>query len=196
MEVITREQLFLNKDLMRVRMKKGEIFIYPTDTIYGIGCNALDPEAVRRLRTIKGLDDEKPLSVIAPSKQWIEEHCALDFEAQQWLDKLPGPYTLILKLKDQAVPKEVNNGAGTLGIRIPHHWISACSQNINVPIITTSANKTGEDFMTSVEDLDLEIKSKVDLIIDEGPIQGKPSTIVNLSDVQVKPSGKGGRKVI
>ena len=97
---MTREQVFLNKELLRRKIKEGAIFIYPTDTIYGIGCSALDKKAVKKIREIKGIADEKPLSIIVPSKLWIEENCRLDFQAQQWIDKLPGPYTLILPLKN------------------------------------------------------------------------------------------------
>ncbi len=72
----------------------GKIFIYPTDTVYVIGCNALDKKAVARLKEIKKRDKNKPLSIIVPSFNWIEKYCIIDINLKKYL---PGPYTIILK---------------------------------------------------------------------------------------------------
>ena len=72
----------------------GKIFVYPTDTIYGLGCNALDGASVNKIKKMKGRDKDKPISVIAPSIDWIRENCIVDFDLHKYL---PGPYTLILK---------------------------------------------------------------------------------------------------
>ena len=74
------------------QIKSGAIFIYPTDTVYGLGCNAEDIRAVKKLRQIKGTDH--PFSVIAPSKQWIQDRLNVKFP--EFLEKLPGPVTLIM----------------------------------------------------------------------------------------------------
>jgi len=84
------------RDEMIQRIFNNEIFIYPTDTIYGIGCNALDELAVQKIRLIKGRDD-KPFSVIAPSFDWIYENCDVDVDLKKYL---PWPYTIILKKKN------------------------------------------------------------------------------------------------
>ncbi len=164
-------------------IEKGAVFIYPTDTIYGIGCNALDAKAVQKVREIKSQFD-RPFSVIAPSLVWIKSCCAIDAEAENWFKKLPGAYTLILKTKSKSVPKEVNLKCGTLGIRIPDHWILDMVRRLGKPIITTSVNKTGEDVMTTLENLDPKIKARCDFVIYEGEINGKPSTLVNLSEAK------------
>ena len=93
-------------------MIKGAVFIHPTDTIYGIGCNAEVSSAVRKVRQLKARATN-PFSVIAPSLEWINENCVVTKEADEWLEKLPGPYTLILKLKNNCVARSVNSGLNT-----------------------------------------------------------------------------------
>ena len=182
MRVLSKEEFEQEKDIIRNRLKeKNIVFIYPTDTIYGIGCNALNKEAVDRVRKIKRRSSN-PFSVIAPSKEWIAENCRVNENAKEWIKKLPGPYTLILKTKKQCVAKNVAPGLKTLGIRIPDHWFSGFVKEMNIPIVSTSANISGNGFMTSLEDLDEDIKSKVDFIVYEGPKKSKPSKIVDLTD--------------
>lgn len=181
MRVLSKEEFNQEKDAIRSKLKEeNTVFIYPTDTIYGIGCNALNKEAVERVRKIKQRK-ENPFSVIAPSKEWIMENCKANENAEEWIKKLPGPYTLILKTKGECVAKNVAPGLKTLGIRIPSHWFSGFVKEINIPVVSTSVNISGEGFMTSMEDLDDDIKAEVDFIIYEGPRQGKPSKIVDLT---------------
>ena len=182
MRVLSKEEFKQEKDIIRSKLKEeNTIFIYPTDTIYGIGCNALNKEAVERIRKTKQRK-ESPFSVIAPSKEWIAKNCKMNENAEEWIKKLPGPYTLILKTKEDCVAKNVAPGLKTLGVRIPNHWFSDFVKEINIPIVSTSVNISGEGFMTSLEDLDDDIKAKVDFIIYDGPKQGKPSKIVDLTD--------------
>ena len=183
MKIITRDDLKVLKSELMDKIRNGSVFIHPTDTIYGIGCNALNEAAVKKIRDLKGRPDT-PFSVIAPGKEWIREHCKSASPAllDEWLEKLPGPYTLILKTnKSSVVAKETNKGMGTLGVRIPNHWFSSLVEEADVPVITTSANKVGNDFMTSLDDLDSEIKQHIDFILYEGEKIGRPSKLVNLS---------------
>jgi len=160
---------------------RGTVFIHPTDTIYGIGCNAELSNAVKKVRQLKGRQTN-PFSVIAPSLEWINQNCIITKEAEEWLEKLPGPYTLILKLKNNCVARSVNSGLNTLGIRIPNHWIRNVVAEAEIPIITTSVNRTNEDYMTSLEDLDPAIKGGIDFVIYEGKKEGKPSKIIELTE--------------
>ena len=121
--------------------------------------------------------------VIKPvCKEWIDENCEVNENAKGWVKRLPGPYTLILKTKKECVAENVAPNLDTLGVRIPDHWFGDFVKEANIPIVTTSVNKSRSDFMTSLKDLDEEIKSKVDFIVYEGPKQGKPSKIIDLSD--------------
>ena len=164
---------------------KDKIFIYPTDTIYGIGCDAKNEELVNKIRKIKQRH-ETPFSVIAPDKEWIKENCEISQNAKFYLNKLPGPYTLILKLKNkQAIANNVSFSS-TIGVRIPAHPITKIISKLKIPIITTSVNLSGDKFMTSLDDLNQEIKSQIDAIIYEGPIKCKPSTVIDLSQDKEK----------
>lgn len=167
-------------------MKSGLPFIYPTDTIYGLGCNALIDKAVERLRSIKPRY-QRPFSIIAPSKEWIYDYCHVDSQIDEWIAKLPGPYTLLLRLKDKSIISPlVNNGLDTIGVRIPEHWFCKVLQDIGYPFITTSANRVGEMQMTSIENLAPEIEQMVEFIIYEGEKEGNPSTIIDLTTAQAR----------
>ena len=181
MRVLNADELKIEKDAIIGSIIDGAIFVYPTDTIYGIGCNALISKSVKNIRQLKGRA-ANPFSVIAPSIDWIKENCLIAEEAEEWLDKLPGPYTLILKIKNsKCVAKDVNPGLSTLGVRIPRHWISKIVADAEIPVVTTSVNRSGQNYMTSLEDLDSAVKKGVDFIIYEGSKEGKPSKIVNLT---------------
>ena len=182
MRIYNKDETNIEKEDIKEMILGGAVFIYPTDTIYGIGCNALDKEAVTRLRKIKKRH-QMPFSVIVPSKNWIKNNCKLKKEGDKWISKLPGPYTLIVPLKEKGiVAEETNNGKDSLGGRIPDHWFTEIVQELGVPIVTTSANFMGEDFMTSLDDLNPEIKSKVDFIIYDGEKIGRPSKLVFLTE--------------
>lgn len=160
-------------------IKKGKAFIYPTDTIYGIGCDATNTKAVQHVRSLKKRE-KKPFSIIAPSKQWILENCIVDAAVQHWLRKLPGKYTLILHLRNKkAVAKNVHLGDYTIGVRIPRHWFSGVVAAYGKPIVTTSVNMTGKQFMTSVEDVPPAFRRKVAFILYEGAKKAHPSTIID-----------------
>jgi L-threonylcarbamoyladenylate synthase len=156
------------------KILSGKIFIYPTDTIYGLGCDATNVEAVEKIKGLKGRDKEKPLSVIAPNFKWIEENCFADYDIQKYL---PGPYTLILKKKNKDFLNHVASGE-TIGIRIPECKFTKEIEKSEVPFITTSVNLAGEPFAKKIEEIREEIKNNVDCIIDVGELDGRPSTLV------------------
>ena len=185
MRIVTIDEFRLNKDEFAEKLEEGQVFIYPTDTIYGIGCDATNEAAVLKLRNIKRQHD-RPLSIIAPSINWIKENCVITSEVEEWLKKLPGPYTLILKLKNKKAIAQSVNDTGSIGVRIPKHEISRFVNYIGFPIVTTSANITGKMFMTSIEDLDSEIKNRVDFFIDQGETRGTPSTIIYLDKEKIE----------
>jgi L-threonylcarbamoyladenylate synthase len=166
---------------MLEEMKSGKIFVYPTDTIYGIGCNATNSAAVEQIRNIKKRET-RPFSIIVPSKAWITNNCIVNEGAGRWLSKLPGPYTLIMKARPTAVPSNVTGGLDTVGIRIPKHWFSDAVAKAGIPFVTTSVNVSGEPHMTSIDDMDLEMMHSVDYIINEGTIKNKPSRVIDLLD--------------
>jgi L-threonylcarbamoyladenylate synthase len=178
---IRKNELLSNIDAYSNKLTKG-IYIVPVDTIYGLSCNALNNRAVKKLRKVK--KSKQPFSVIAPSKDWIINNCVIDKKAKEWLKKLPGPYTLILKLKNKkAVSSSVyNKKDNSIGVRLPNHWFTAVVKKLNFPMVTTSANVSGGNFITSIDDLDPRLKKYVDLIISIGNKKSRPSTLVHLVD--------------
>ena len=188
MKIFTKEDVLLRKKEFLQKIKDGAIFICPTDTIYGLSCNALLEKSVAKIRKLKERPNS-PFSVLAPSLQWIEKNCYINKNTvtQKWLNKLPGPYTLILPVKNTAVvafnvaPQQKN-----LGVRIPAYWFSEIVKESGIPLVTTSANKAGQPFMTSLENLDSEIVAGVDFIIYDGPKETRPSKIIDLTTGKVK----------
>lgn len=193
MRVYNEDEFRQQEDLVLKSISEGAVYLHPTDTIYGLGCDATNSTAVKRIRQAKQ-QHEQPFSIIAPSKQWIAKHCVMTKEAEEWLEKLPGPYTLILKLKSKnIVAPEVLPGKDTIGVRMPDHWIQDIALALHRPLVTTSANLHGKAFMTSLDDLAPELGHKMDFALYEGRKEGKPSTIVDLTgDTKVIP--REGRK--
>ena len=160
------------------RIKQGDIFIYPTDTVYGLGCNALKQGSVQIIREIKKRDD-RPLSVIAPNKQWITRN----FEVlnKNFIAKLPGPYTYILTVKKRAVARNVSPGVKTLGIRIPDHKFMDIIKKSGVPVISTSVNFAGGKEAREINQIPKKILNSVNFVIDAGYLHNYPSTLIDLT---------------
>jgi L-threonylcarbamoyladenylate synthase len=186
MDILAKQEALLRKEEIIKKIKKGAIFIHPTDTIYGIGCNALNEEAVKKIRNLKDRHNT-PFSVWAPSREWIKRNCKTSSNLDKWIKELPGAYTLIAQLKNQnCVAPNVNpKEKQTLGIRIPAHWFHEIIEELNLPIITTSANKTGKTFMTSLDDLDSEIETDIEFIVYDGERKAGPSKIIHLEKEKV-----------
>jgi L-threonylcarbamoyladenylate synthase len=182
MEIIQKEEFENYRGEVLNAIKSGAILIYPTDTIYGIGCDATNEEAVIKLRKLKARAGHKPFSVIAPNKNWILEHCiVLDVDI---LNKLPGPYTLIFKpTKSMDLAKSINESEDTVGVRIPDHWFSNIISEAGIPFVTTSVNISDESHMIKLEDIPESFKENVAFVIYEGEINGTPSTKINLSSL-------------
>ena len=160
----------INESIISELSKK--IFIYPTDTIYGIGCNAENNKNVKEIRKIKKRD-RKPLSIIAPSISYILKN----FEVNKIEKFLPGPYTLILKKKNKEFLKHISN-TEYIGVRIPNHAFTKFIQKTQKPIITTSVNFSGEKPANSIKEINKNILKKVDFVIDAGVLSGHASKII------------------
>ncbi len=156
---------------------EGAVIIYPTDTVYGIGCDATDSRAVARVRKAKKRP-KKPFSVIAPTKKWVRENCVVDAEAEKWMKKLPGPYTLILKMKRQCVARNVSTK--TLGVRMIGHWFQRVVRKTGKPFVTTSANESGHGRGAAKKDF-APLIPKVDEVVFEGTLKKKPSQVLDLT---------------
>ncbi len=154
---------------------EGRVLLYPTDTVYGLGCDASSPSAVGRIREIKTTGH--PFSVIAPSKEWIMEN--LIVTRPDYLRKLPGPYTLIFRMKQGAVCRQVSTG--TLGVRIPKHPFTEIVHEAGVPLVTTSANMSGEIPIWSMYGVPIGIERNVDIALHDDILNNPPSRMIDLT---------------
>jgi tRNA threonylcarbamoyl adenosine modification protein (Sua5/YciO/YrdC/YwlC family) len=160
---------------MIVGMIEGKVFLYPTDTIYGLGCDATNYAAVNRIRTIK--TSIHPFSVIAPSKGWILENMVVKHPS--YLDKLPGPYTFVFKMKRPIVSPRVS--IRTLGIRIPEHPFVDLIQESSVPFVSTSANMSGEVPVWTTFGIPEGIERNVDFAVHDDILNKPPSQVIDLT---------------
>jgi len=163
---------------LKQEVQAGKIFIYPTDTIYGIGCNALDEKAVNKIREIKTRDKDKPISIIAPNIIWILEN--FQTTKEEVLKFLPGPYTLLLKKKNSNFLAWISSN-DRVGIRIPNNSFTEKIQQAGLPFVTTSINLAGEPAAIKIQDIKKEILDKVDYLIEleeNEELSGKPSTLI------------------
>jgi len=171
--------------------------IYPTDTVYGLGCDIFNHRALERLRIFKGLKSKQlNLSFICYDLSHISEYTKhLDTSIFKLMKRtLPGPYTFILKSSSK-VPKILNAKKRTVGIRIPDNNIPRDIVNIlGNPIITTSIS----DYLTDPEVIYEKFKVKVDVIIDGGPGGIHPSTVVDCTNEvpEVVREGLGDSSII
>lgn len=166
-------------------IRNGELVIFPTETVYGIGANALDENAVGKIFIAKGRPSDNPLIVHIADKRKINEIAQDITEMEQILidNFMPGPFTLILKRKP-IIPDIVTAGLDTVAIRMPDNIIArGIIQFSGVPIAAPSANISGKPSGTNIEDIKKELEGKVSAIVDGGetPI-GIESTVVKVVD--------------
>lgn len=162
-------------------IKKGGIIIYPTDTVYGIGCD-INSDSVKRIFDIKKRNFDKPLSVAFSNINMAKQYVFFSRKEEKFImEHIYEAYTFIVK-KRGVVPDIVTSGGGSVGIRIIDHEVTReIINSANVPIITTSANISGRMAPKTVEEMDDEIKKEADIIIDSGPCRsGVPSKVIDL----------------
>ncbi|HDP73838.1 MAG TPA: threonylcarbamoyl-AMP synthase [Candidatus Woesearchaeota archaeon] len=180
MQVITKDEIDLKPHIFIKDFLQGKLAVYPTDTIYGLGAIATDNRAVKKIRDIK--KNNLPFSVMVPGIDWIRENCHVNEEAEEWIKKLPGPFTLILKLKKKTdISGYVNNGLETIGVRIPNHWMQRIVREIGAPIVSTAATGPDGSLIEMPEDVDSRHKKHIQYFISERLMLRKPSIVIDLT---------------
>lgn len=166
-------------------IRNGELVIFPTETVYGIGANALDESAVGKIFLAKGRPSDNPLIVHLADRRKIEEIAQNITEMEQILidEFMPGPFTIILERKP-IVPDIVTAGLDTVAVRIPENIIAKGIITFSgCPIAAPSANISGKPSGTKIEDIRKELESKVSAIVDGGETAiGLESTVVRVID--------------
>jgi tRNA threonylcarbamoyl adenosine modification protein (Sua5/YciO/YrdC/YwlC family) len=171
-------------------LRAGGIIVYPTDTIYGIGCDLMSRKAIERLCKIMDIKPNKlDLSFICTDLSQVSEYVKqIDTPVFKVLKKsLPGPYTFILESSNR-VPKILDVSKKTVGIRIPNHNIPiALVTELGNPLITSSVKDEDRivEYTTDPEEIYEDFKNKVDMIIDGGVGGNIPSTVVDCTDNQL-----------
>ncbi len=164
-------------------LKEGGVIIYPTDTVYGIGCDIFNKEALERIFSIKNDGGTKLLSFVCSDLKDISKYARVsDYAYRTMKHLLPGPYTFILPAA-KLVPKKLWSKRKTVGIRVPNNNITMkLVEELGNPIISTSTtNRKGEVIFDPFEIKNI-FNSQVDLMLSMGPLMGEPSTVVDLSD--------------
>ena len=166
-------------------LKRGGLVAFPTETVYGLGADALDEEASAKIYAAKGRPSDNPLIVhIADTKALEELSCDVTAQAKLLAEKFwPGPLTMILK-KSDCVPKSITGGLGTVAIRMPSHPVAAqLIRTSGVYIAAPSANISGKPSPTRGEHVIHDMKGRIDMIIVDDTVDiGVESTIVDLSE--------------
>jgi tRNA threonylcarbamoyl adenosine modification protein (Sua5/YciO/YrdC/YwlC family) len=166
-------------------LRDGGLVIYPTDSVYGLGCDLFNKKAVERIYQIKGNDKRKLLSFICPDLKGIAEYAYVSNSAYKIMRHLlPGPYTFILPATKQ-VPRILLENRKTVGIRVPENKIcQALLSEFGLPIISTSACLPDQGFLIDPNDIAETFARTVDLFLDAGPGGSYPSTIVDLTQAE------------
>ena len=168
-------------------IKSGGVISFPTRYLYGLGADAFNADAVDRIFKIKQRPYNKPLLVLVDKQKDLTRlvrnvpSAATHIMERFW----PGEVTIVFEAKD-SLPENLTGGSGRIGVRMPEHPVAlALTNSVKGPITATSANITGQDGCSRVQDLDPLIADKLDLIIDAGPLKGGiGSTVI---DVTVDP---------
>ncbi|TLN04879.1 threonylcarbamoyl-AMP synthase [bacterium] len=173
-------------------LKEGGVIGYPTDTIYGVGCDLFNPEAIRKIHRLKKTDGKKPLSFICSDLKDISRYAYVTNYAYRVMKRLlPGAYTFILKAT-KLVPKIAMTRQRTVGIRIPDNRIClALVKELGNPIISTSVYKPDEGLYNDPSEIEERFGKQLNLVIDGGVIVAGHSAIIDLTDDVPKVIRKG-----
>lgn len=162
-------------------LEAGEVISYPTDTVYGLGCDLFNKKAIDRLYQIKGLDRAQKLSFLCRDlgdvSQWAVMH---DHVYRTLKSYLPGPYCFILEATRE-VPKVVQSPRKTVGVRIPNHPVTlALIRELGRPMVSTTAARHGAEPLVDPGEIDDQFRG-LGLVLDAGPGGDTPTTVIDLT---------------
>jgi len=169
-------------------VKNGGLVVYPTDTVYGLGCDPFNVRAVEKVFSVKGERKQKPLPILASDLERIEKIAYISEMARKIAEKhWPGPLTLVVP-KKTVLPNIVTCGLASVGVRVPNHKVAV--QLISLCdglLVGTSANKTGEKPPKTAREATKQLGRQVDIVLNGGPTPlGQESSIVDLTSRKPK----------
>lgn len=175
-------------------LRDGGVIIYPTDTVYGLGCDLSNKRGIERIYEIKKRNKKRPLSFVCSDLKHISQYALVTDYAYKTMRRfLPGPYTFILEAS-RLVPKIILPKRPTTGIRVPDNQIClALIRELGQPIISTSVQTAEGEDLGNPDLINESFGRIVDLIIDGGPIVPEPSSVISLVDdsIEILRIGKG-----
>jgi len=160
-------------------IEAGDTVVYPTETVYGLGADALDPAAIERVFAAKDRPRDDPLSMGVPTVDAALEYTEASSLAHDCMTAfLPGPVTVICE-RGPEVPDALTGGRDRVGVRIPDHDLALDLLERVAPITATSANRSGAGSVTHLDDLDPSIREAAAVVLDGGTTPGTESTVVD-----------------
>jgi len=175
----------------------GGVIVYPTETVYGLGANALDEQAILRVFQIKRRPHNMPISLAVSSMEMLQMVAELSNEDLALLEGIfPGPVSVLVRKKN-IVPDILTAGSPIVGIRFPDHEIALRIIERCGPITSTSANRTGSRPPSSADEVSNDVAERVDLVVDGGKCRyAEPSTLLNLEKREIIRAGAGLDKAL
>jgi L-threonylcarbamoyladenylate synthase len=160
-------------------VREGNAVVYPTETVYGLGADATDADAVERVFDLKGRPRENPLSLGVPSVDAALDYTRPTAVAERFMRRfLPGPVTVVVERRS-TLPDALTAGRDRVGVRVPDHETALELLDRTPPLTATSANRSGSPSITRVADLDDRIRDGIAAVVDGGETPGTESTVVD-----------------
>ncbi|MFO7925745.1 MAG: L-threonylcarbamoyladenylate synthase [Halobacteriota archaeon] len=160
-------------------IRRGDLVIYPTETVYGLGANALDSEAVERVFDAKGRSRDKPISMALPELSVAADYTRMTDREWRFCERfLPGPVTVLVERTDR-IPDSLVSGADRVGLRVPDHEVARELARRTGPITATSANRSGEGSARRTDEIAPDLVERA-TVVDCGETPGGESSVVDV----------------
>jgi L-threonylcarbamoyladenylate synthase len=171
-------------------VRAGDLVVYPTETVYGLGADATDTGAVERVFDLKGRPRDRPVSAAFPTVAAAARHTRPTAREERFMRRfLPGPVTVVVA-RGPTLPDALTAGRARVGVRVPANGLAlSLLAAADRPVTATSANRSGEPSARRVADLDPSVRAGVAAVVDGGETPGGGSTVVDLSTGEVHREG-------
>lgn len=182
-------------DAAAAAIGEGELVVYPTETVYGLGGDALDPAVVERVFAVKGRDRDDPVSMAVPSVEAALAYTAPTEREQAFMKEfLPGPVTVVVERREM-VPDALTGGRDRVGVRVPGHDIALSLLERVAPVTATSANLSGHGSARTLDAVDAPVREAPAVLLDGGRTPGGGSTVVDVAAGEIHRRGRQADEV-
>lgn len=170
-------------------IRRGDLVVYPTETVYGLGADALDPAAIERVYEAKDRPRDRPVSMALPDVSVAADYVRITESERAFCERfLPGPVTVLLE-RTERVPDALVAGRDRVGVRVPDHEIARELARRTGPITATSANRSGAESARQIGGIDPSIRERA-VVVDGGETAGGESTVVDVDAGEIVRRGK------